>query len=134
MKFFSAEKTNGFSLRRQPCQWHETLHDLYNKLSFTTQRLKPSDKNMTPSQIRPVTHCDTYTLLENQLKCRILIFHQFLSFRYDLFEQKVKYLITVFENHRKVSLKILQAKRAGFTFLADKSSLKMPKIGNLTTF
>ena len=63
--FFLLKKTNGFSLRRQPCQWHETLHDLYNKLSFTTQRLKPSDKNMTPSQIRPVTHCDTYTLLEN---------------------------------------------------------------------
>ena len=40
----------------------------------------------------------------------------------------------VFENHRKKSHSTLRAKRATFTFLVDKSSLKMPKIVNLASF
>ena len=37
---------------------------------------------------------------------------------------------TVFKNHRKKSHSTLRAKRATFTFLVDKSLVKMPKIVN----
>ena len=40
----------------------------------------------------------------------------------------------MFENHREKSHSTLRAKRAEFTFLMDKSSLKMPKIVNFGEF